>query len=483
MANPISTWLASLTSGGSSATGDNSNWLSSIISSLGGAAGAINPAQLAFANYQLNGAERDRDASTTQNNEAQKYLKDQLDRTTGLADSLTGKVNNVLGDGTWDSVLSGIRSGTIDPTTKGYMDSATALADKREASNDAEKKALQDSIAGIGDKTEALYAGFGPRKTYTDQDVADAGQDIYNKKVGAVDRNVALASSQGFAKSLTGGLADSTQAADTRDGLARRFSDVYSGLDANSRTEGMNRVSGLSKLQGDQRTAAMTELLSSLNPELQARVATYRPDNTAVQVAQANTQATQADLQRQTGVLNAVNSKEQSQLGSLLQALTATNRQIIGDRDSGATAVAGNASRNLQAAMKAFGETRSSAVAALSPAMQSLGSGTAGSQVGNGTLAQLIKTLADIAMSGTGQSLITPAIAALLRQINPNGADGLEGLTQAQWDSIWNDDAVTSGFIEPGAAAIDIPDLGEWGAVDWGSWNFDFDGQAAGDAP
>lgn len=351
MANPISNWLGSLASGASNA------------------ASKINPAQLAFANYQLNGAKDDRDAAVGQNTQAQQYLKDQLDRNTGLADSLTGKVNaNLAGDGKWDSLFAGIKAGTIDPTTKGFMDSATALGDKREASNDLEKGKLQDSITNVGKQAGDLYAGFGPRKTYGEQDIADISSDIYNKKVGAVDRSVRLASSQGFAGALTRGLSDSTQAADTRDDVARRFSDTYSNLDANSRTEATNLVNSLSNLQGSQRSAAMSELLSSLSPELQARIATYKPDNTAIVVANDNANLARDDLLRQKKLLVAVGGRDERQLEALLLALTKANERS----SNAAGTIATNASTNLQAVAKALGETRGGAVAALSPAVQAL---------------------------------------------------------------------------------------------------------------
>ena len=383
-----------------------SNWLDGLAFDVSNAASKINPAQLAFANYQLNGAKDDRDAAVSQNAEAQKYLKDQLDRNTGLADSLTGKVNANLADGKWNTVFDGIQSGTIDPTTKGFMDSATALGDKREASNDLEKGKLQDSITNVGKQAGDLYASFGPRKTYGETDIADISSDIYNKKVGAVDRSVRLASSQGFAGALTKGLSDSTQAADTRDDVARRFSDTYSNLDANSRTEATNLVNSLSNLQGSQRSAAMSELMSSLSPELQARIATYKPDNSAIVVANDNAKLARDDLLRQEKLLVAVGGRDEKQLESLLLALTKAN-----ERSSNAAGIiATNASTNLQAAAKALGETRSGTVTALSPAAQALlgGAGAGGT-------------------SGSVGSLILRWLQALLRSPSADGTSADSG--------------------------------------------------------
>lgn len=467
MANSISDWLAGL-SGGDGASTD-SNWLSSILGSLGSAAGSINPAQLAFANYQLNGAKSDRDAAQTQNNEAQQYLKDQLDRTSGLGDKLTGAVDTALaGDGNWDSILAGIKNGTIDPTTKGFMDTMTALANKREANNDAEHTALQDSISNIGDKAQALYDSWGARKTYTDQDVADASQNIYNQKVGAVDRALTKAASQGFAGALSRGLSDSTQAADTRDDVARRFADTYSSLQADSQTQGLNLIKGLSDLQGSQRTASMNELLSSLTPELNARIQTYKPDNTAVDVAKTNANLAQTDLSRQGSLLSSVANKDQSKLSTLLSALTSTNSQSV----NGAGSVASNAAANLQAAMKSLGESRSAAMQALSPAINSLSGG--GGSTGGGTLSNLISRLT----GGSGGSSSNPIQSAItnaaLRQVFaellPNGVNGVDGLTDEQLLELIGDP--TGSFIDPSAPYTDTPDLGgDWSDMSDSDWS------------
>ncbi len=245
-------------------------------------------------------------------------LQGQISRTSGLADSLIAKLN-------------------ATPDQAAAIADMISKADERQGINDQERVGLYDNINEAGNKMDSVYSALGPAKMYGEQDIESLQQSIYGNRVGEVDRALKVASGQGFADSLRRGMADSSVAADSRDNIVRRFSDTYGKLAADSRGEANNQVTGYSNLQTNQRNAAIDQQAKAIAPELQARIATYKPSDIAVTA-------------RQQGVQSGQNNQN-----SLYTALTNANDQSIKAQQ----AQAKNAQELAATARGAAGEARS----------------------------------------------------------------------------------------------------------------------------
>lgn len=401
------------------------DWLSSF--------GKVNPLQALFQNYQMQGAQRDVNNAGGKANEYADYLMKQVGRTTNTSQQLSDALTAALRPGAaggpsaqQNKILAAILGGN---NGRGGIDALNALGAKREQWNAEDRDALNKSMSGISERLGELYKSLGPAKMYGESDVDKLSSDIYNKKSGAVDRALALASSQGFADSITRGLSDSSQAADTRDNVVRRFADTYSSLDADSRAQATDQVNRLSGLQTSQREAAISQLLSTLNPELQARVATYRPDNTAVTAAQAEANFGQADLGRLAslraalaGEDNARTSTNNARTAALIAGLNTSNQTGV----RAASDLASASSSAYAEALKGLGGTRSNLANTLAPV------GQAASSALMGAIPALISSLPP-AMSGVGATLskwlsggnqtVTPEVQAAIEQAMNGGYD------------------------------------------------------------
>jgi hypothetical protein len=236
----------------------------------GGQGGGTNWADLAarlanagFLYKQYDSLDDDADKAAEQYGQAAQYLTNRINTQDSQAGEQYNLVRNL-------------------PDTNQQVGEMVGVADRLQGFSDADRADLKANISKVGQRNEALLESLGPRKMYGEADVNALHEDIFGKKVGQVDRALKLASSQGFADSLRRGLTDSTAAADTRDNVVRRFADTYSNLDAQSRGEAVSQVGNLSNLQTNQRSAAQSELASALNPELNARIQTYRPTEVGV---------------------------------------------------------------------------------------------------------------------------------------------------------------------------------------------------------
>lgn len=390
MSNPIANWLASLVSNGSNA-----------ISS-------INPLQALFANYQMQGAERDVNSAGSKANEYADFLKTQIGRTTGTADELSAALKKALGESpnakAEEDLLNGILGGN---NGRSGINALNALGDKREGWMAEDRAKLDGVMTGAGDRLDALYKSLGTPKTYGEADVNNLASDIYNKKTGAVDRSVKLASSEGFADALTRGLSDSTQAADSRDAVARRFSDVYSGLEADSRGQAVTQVGQLSDLQQRQRDSAISQLTNVINPELQARVATYRPDNTAAQAAQAAAVFGQDDLDRLDRARKPLAVEDNARTAALIGGLNTANGQSA----NAAGGLSSSASSAYAEALKSLGANRNAMVSVAAPAIGALTKDTLPSLINAlpAALSGVASTLTQ--WLNSGQQEVTPEVA------------------------------------------------------------------------
>ena len=328
----------------------------------GGAAG-LSPFQLAWALSQYNKLKDQADQARQQYGEAAQFQQQQITRTTDLADAFKTKVLGGLdsngrfslpsatGQGNYaeaigddgvgrlaemmggdrnaaQALLQRVQSGNPGA---GDLDRLQALASVREGRNTTDKAALDAAIAGSTAGLRGVQTGLGDRQVFTDADVQRRAGEIEANQIGGVDRALDRASSQGFAASLRGGLSDSTQAGDARDDVVRRFSDIYGNLKNSSRNQAMGEINALAALQQGQRANALGEESVIQNPELQSRIATYRPDNTAVDAARFGAE---------------FDASQQNRLQSLYQILSGNANASTGAYAAGASR---GADRRLQA--------------------------------------------------------------------------------------------------------------------------------------
>jgi hypothetical protein len=191
-----------------------------------------------------------------------------------------------------------------------------ALAATREQERIAANNALQDNIGRAGTRMDATMAGLGDRRMFGEGDINALQRQIFDQKSQGVDRALTIASSQGFADALRNGTSNSTQAEMSRDEIVRRFSDVYAGLESSARQDALGQITALSGMEGQQRGAALSEQSAALSPELQARLQSYRPDDSALNAA--NTSAT----------FNANNANQQRSFAATLAQLAGTDANI-----------------------------------------------------------------------------------------------------------------------------------------------------------
>jgi hypothetical protein len=361
-------------------------------------------------NQRYQDAKDDQGAAYRQYLEAQGFNKEQIDRVVGLAGTLQGQVTSRLGQPTAASQVPGYVAPTTKLASEGDLSAnpyvlagkqnaaATAGVGAGAASADAEAKAALSRVLNDQGVIRSKLDSLGDRKMYGEEDVNRIAGDLYAKRTGAADRALALAGSQGFAGALRSGLSNSTFAADTRDSIARRFADVYAGIDANSRAEAGQIVRGLSDLQETQRGGTMSEVLKAYDPSVDAS-AYQTGRGAATQLLGQHGQLSANDAQRGVdairtadaasqisgnwavdgaktayeGALRAALARDQNDSGitnSLVNALTSANQQAL----HASTGVNQAAAEYLKAATINKGAAANDYYASLAPVGNAVGS-------------------------------------------------------------------------------------------------------------
>jgi hypothetical protein len=187
--------------------------------------------RLAYLLNDFNRADDQADNAANDLRDAMGFQRDQIQRSVDTADDLKAKV---------DALLAKIKSG-VPPSDQ----------------------EVRDALAGV----KGAYNGLGPMKMYGDSDVEAKRKEIFDRRSLGVDRAMNLASAQGFSDTLRRGLGDSTQAADTRDELVRKFADVYGNLDAQALADATGQVNTLANLQLGQRKGVLDEASKGFNVE------------------------------------------------------------------------------------------------------------------------------------------------------------------------------------------------------------------------
>jgi hypothetical protein len=382
--------------------------LGGIGSALGGLGGndALGAAQLLWQIQQwreANGQAKDLQGLAKQDQDAQRGI---VNNTLGLSNALRDRSFNELDQSNTNrfdpnAKIEGVadfqRKLGEDQITRalttdargGLIDSLQTLGDNREAERRTAFNEMQGSIGDAERRFDQTYADLGVRRQFGEADVDAKAKEIYDARVGGLDRALKIASSQGYADAFRRGVNTSTQAELSRDDITRRFADKYSELDASSRESALGQVTGFSNLQDAGRTGALRDLTSAVQPTMNARIQGYRPDDTAVTARTQGANYGLADRGQQQSFANALNQTgnqttgqwltsgqqgqqlRQSNVTSLLNALNGANQtgnygaanlaRTSSDLAAAGTAAAGTAQARMFSGATGAGGTASTA--------------------------------------------------------------------------------------------------------------------------
>ena len=253
---------------------------------------------------------------------AQEFNKTQIDRVTGLADVLKGRLTGMLDKPSAVSAVGAYTAPQTQLASSGDLSNnhyvlaaksnAAATAGVGAAASKADQEAT-NSLTRANQATDTIrdrLTSMGDRKEYGQTQVDDVASQLYQARVGAIDRALAKTSSSGFADTLRSGLSNSTFAADTRDDVARRFGAEYAAVDAQSRVDAGNLVKTYSDLQEQQRAGSLGEVLKAYDPTLDANLySTARGNATNLTTQFGNLSA--ADANRATDAIKAADAASQ----------------------------------------------------------------------------------------------------------------------------------------------------------------------------
>jgi len=172
-------------------------------------------------------------------------------------------------------------------TGAGDMTRMQDIAAQREAERRYAWENMQGNIDEVGGNMKGLYEALGPRTMYGQDQIDQTADRIYQSRVGGLDRALQRTASEGFAAARRNRMGDSTAATDSQFEIARKFGDMYNQLDSQSLLDAQKYVGDLSGLQTTQRGASIDELGRVLSPELNARLQSYKDDQSALMAAQS----------------------------------------------------------------------------------------------------------------------------------------------------------------------------------------------------
>lgn len=129
--------------------------------------------------------------------------------------------------------------------------------------NNAFAKALNaaDQISGV-------YNDLGKAKFYNEDDVYGTYRKFANARTQLADRAAALTDSRTYAANRANGVGTSTVQQEAQAENARKYMADLANIDSQAYSDALSYVSNLSKLQTDQRNAAITEAVKALEPTI-----------------------------------------------------------------------------------------------------------------------------------------------------------------------------------------------------------------------
>ena len=293
--------------------------------------------------YDMYGANKGVDSATASRDQSGANWNDQMNK----GDAAQAGLSNLIGS------LSGVTSGTLPSKTTPF---ASVL--NNDALTSFKNFAAEDRgnmLESYGNASEAAGMRVGINEYNTDNVLNRANQK-YSSMVGGVDRAATLASSQGFAKALNGGMADSTASATSLNNISRDFADLYAKLreESDSSAQAENDARYKSYLSGktlevDQNSKvaqALNQVYSTASQKAASAEGNYlNADNAAqdrLQNALKNQDASYiADKgQNSTLLANLYSTYGSTQSGMIDQAL----KRYSADAKSADAAVAANGS-------------------------------------------------------------------------------------------------------------------------------------------
>lgn len=129
--------------------------------------------------------------------------------------------------------------------------------------NNAFAKALNaaDQISGV-------YNDLGKAKFYNEDDVYGTYRKFANARTQLADRAAALTDSRTYAANRANGVGTSTVQQEAQAENARKYMADLANIDSQAYSDALSYVSNLSKLQTDQRNAAIAEAVNALSPTI-----------------------------------------------------------------------------------------------------------------------------------------------------------------------------------------------------------------------
>ena len=228
--------------------------------------------------------------------------------------------------------------------------------------NNAFAKALNaaDQISGV-------YNDLGKAKFYNEDDVYGTYRKFANARTQLADRAAALTDSRTYAANRANGVGTSTVQQEAQAENARKYMADLANIDSQAYSDALSYVSNLSKLQTDQRNAAIAEAVNALSPTISTSTndATNQLRNSQNEIGALWYGDKAADLER-GWLANTYGIGLQNQ-GNILNALVGLNSNNV------------NAATNLASGFAgAYGQAINGLGQALNKTTADLSSGTGG---------------------------------------------------------------------------------------------------------
>ena len=118
------------------------------------------------------------------------------------------------------------------------------------------------------DQISGVYNDLGKAKFYNEDDVYGTYRKFANARTQLADRAAALTDSRTYAANRANGVGTSTVQQEAQTENARKYMADLANIDSQAYSDALSYVSNLSKLQTDQRNAAIAEAVNALSPTI-----------------------------------------------------------------------------------------------------------------------------------------------------------------------------------------------------------------------
>lgn len=254
-----STLLNGLTTSGNSTMANSNSNQNSIGNLFGSIVGLGADATLGYGNYKQSKDYKEL-MNQWSNNTQNLILNNQ-----GIANSLQNlydkkaEGNDKLYEALKEKIKVPTRNGDEWKSTPYY----TTATQGSQNVNNAFAKALN-----AADTINQTWTDLGKAKMYGEDDVYDTYRKFANARTQLADRAAALTDSRTYASNRGNGVGTSSVQAEAQAENARKYMADLANIDSQAYTDALSYVQNLSKLQTDQRNAAIAEAVNALNPTI-----------------------------------------------------------------------------------------------------------------------------------------------------------------------------------------------------------------------